>query len=61
MDKLKTLRQARNLTQAELAKLLSVDRTTVTQWECGRSLPRASKLIELAKVLKCDVDSLLRV
>lgn len=61
MGKLKALRQARNLTQAELAKLLGVDRTTVTQWECGKSLPRASKLIELARILKCDVDSLLRV
>lgn len=61
MDKLKALRQARNLTQAELAKLLGVDRTTVTQWECGKSLPRASKLIEIAKILKCDIDSLLRV
>ncbi len=60
MGKLKALRQARNLTQAELAKLLGVDRTTVTQWECGKSLPRASKLIEIAKILKCDVDSLLR-
>ncbi len=60
MDKLKALRQARNLTQAELAKLLGVDRTTVTQWECGKSLPRASKLIEIAKILKCDIDSLLR-
>lgn len=61
MDKLKALRQARNLTQAELAKLLGVDRTTVTQWECGKSLPRASKLIEIAKILKCDIDSLLRM
>ena len=61
MDKLKALRQARNLTQAELAKLLGVDRTTVTQWEYGKSLPRASKLIEIAKILKCDIDSLLRV
>ena len=60
MGKLKALRQARNLTQAELAKLLGVDRTTVTQWECGKSLPRASTLIEIAKILKCDVDSLLR-
>ena len=61
MSKLRALRQARNLTQAELAKLLDVDRTTVTQWEIGKNLPRAGTLIKLSRILKCDVDTLLRV
>ncbi|WP_295155277.1 helix-turn-helix transcriptional regulator [Selenomonas sp. AE3005] len=59
MLKLKELRKARNLTQAELAKLLDVDRTTVAQWENGVNMPRAKMLIKLAKIFKCKVDALL--
>ena len=59
MIKLKELRKARNLTQAELAKLLDVDRTTVAQWENGVNMPRAKMLIKLAKIFKCKVDALL--
>ena len=61
MSKLRSLRQARNLTQAELAKLLDVDRSTVAQWERGANMPRAEMLIKLAKVFKCKVDTLLCV
>jgi len=60
MNKLKALRQARNLTQEELAKLVDVDRTTVTQWENGKNYPRVDTLIKLAQVLRCNVDTLLR-
>lgn len=60
MNKLKALRQARNLTQAELAKLIDVDRTTVAQWEAGKNYPRVDTLIKLAQVLRCNVDTLLR-
>lgn len=59
MSNVKALRQARKLTQAELAKLLDVDRSTVSQWEIGKNMPRAGMLIKLAKILKCDVDTLL--
>ena len=47
------------LTQEELAKKLSVDRSTVTKWETEKSLPRAGVLIKLAEVLGCTVDELL--
>ena len=59
MNKLKELRKGKNLTQAELAKLLDVNRSTVAQWERGENMPRAKMLIEIAKIFKCKVDVLL--
>lgn len=56
-----TRRIDRGMTQAELAEMLAVDRTTVTKWETGQSLPRAELLPKLAQLLECTVDELLGV
>ena len=61
MNKLKELRKEKNLTQAELEKLLDVDRSTIAQWERGENMPRAKMLIRIAKLFKCKVDVLLCV
>lgn len=58
-EQIKELRKKRGLTQEELAKLLGVDRTTVTLWERGVNHPRITILPKLAKILHCTVDSLL--
>lgn len=47
------------MTQIELADKLSISRTTISMWETGDSLPRADKLLQLAKILDCTVDELL--
>ena len=60
MLNLKELRIKRNLLQKDIAKKLNVDRSTVTKWETGEAVPRADKLVELAKILKCSVDKLLK-
>lgn len=60
MEELKKFRTARGLTQDELARLLGVNRTTVTQWEAGTNHPRALMLVKVARILKCSVDDLLR-
>lgn len=43
-ENIRRLRKDAGLTQAELAQQLGVARSTVTQWECGWSMPRMSKL-----------------
>ena len=58
MQKLKSLREKRKLTQLELARRLSVDRTTITKWETTNAYPRAPMLPSIAKVLRCKVDAL---
>lgn len=58
MQKLKSLREKRKLSQIELARRLSVDRTTITKWETTNAYPRAPMLPSIAKVLRCKVDAL---
>jgi transcriptional regulator with XRE-family HTH domain len=60
-QRIKERRQQLSKTQAELAKLLDVDRSTIAQWERGENMPRAKMLIRLAKIFKCKVDALLCV
>lgn len=58
MRSVKALREAKKLTQSELAAQLNVGQTTVAMWETGYSFPRADKLPELAKILGCRIDDL---
>lgn len=53
------LREKARKTQTEIAERLDVDKSTVSKWETGGSLPRAATLIKLAEVLNCTVDELL--
>jgi transcriptional regulator with XRE-family HTH domain len=52
------LRLNKSLTQGQLAALLEVDQTAVSQWETGVSAPRSDKLPELARILGCTIDEL---
>ncbi|OQQ20365.1 RNA polymerase subunit sigma-24 [Streptomyces sp. M41(2017)] len=45
------LREARGLTQAELASRLGVSRSTVRSWETGRTTPRGRKLEAYVRLL----------
>lgn len=57
---IKNLRVSRGLTQEMLAVQVDVERSTVAMWESGVSKPRADTLVQLAKVLDCTVDDLLK-
>lgn len=59
MNKIKAKRKQVHLTQHELSIEMNVARSTVAMWEIGKSVPRASKLKKLAKILKCDVIDLI--
>ena len=52
-------RKSKNLTQSELAQLLFITDRAVSKWECGRSLPDSSIMLELCKVLGISVNELL--
>lgn len=58
-DNLKAARQARAISQEELASRLHVVRQTVSKWEQGRSVPDADTLVRISEVLECDVATLL--
>ena len=52
-------RKAKNLTQLQLAERLYVTDRAVSKWECGRSLPDSSIMLELCEALDISVNELL--
>ena len=58
--RLKEMRLKANMTQTELCYKLNVGQNTISQWETGERTPRAEKLIQLAEVLNCTIDELLK-
>jgi len=59
--RIRTLRTQLGLTQAALARALSVSRASVSQWEAGVSLPRGANQRNLAKFLGLSVGQLLSI
>ena len=55
---LRAIREAKNLSQEQLACALKVDRSTVTKWETGDAYPRGEMLTKLADLLHCSIDEL---
>ena len=60
-QKIKKLREARNWSQAELARRVDVTRNGVNSWEQGLSMPSPACLGELAKVFSVSTDYLLGI
>ena len=56
---IKTFRERRGISQAELARLLSVSQQTVSGWERGAKNPRLEKLPSLANLLGCSIADLI--
>lgn len=56
---IRSARLRANLSQAELAKILSKSQTTVAAWETGRSQPDASTIRLLCETLDVSADYLL--
>ena len=50
-DRIKQAREAKQLTQGALAKLLGISRTAITQWEAGLTFPSYEKAWDMAKLL----------
>ena len=58
-DKLSKLRKNNNMSQEQLADKLGVSRQAVSKWESGISFPDMAKIIELCKILNCNMEDLL--
>ena len=52
-------RKEKGLTQIELADKLNITDRAVSKWECGKSLPDSSIMLELCKILDITVNELL--
>ena len=52
-------RQAKGLTQAELAEILGIGNDAVSLMERGTIVPSVTRLIELAEIFECEAADLL--
>ena len=59
IERLKQLREAKNLTQLRLAMELNVSQETISGYEIGKAVPPAEMLVKLADTLDTSVDYLL--
>ena len=57
-ERLKDLREEKNLTQKKLADMLSLSKNSICEYEKGRSEPSILTLIKLADILDCSIDYL---
>ena len=55
----KYYRKEANLSQKSASIALRVERSTVTKWETGKSLPNAALLPDIARLYKCSIGDLL--
>lgn len=58
--KLREIRKARGLTQAELAEITNINRVTIARYELGLIKPGADNLVKLTNALQCTADELLQ-
>ena len=59
MQRLKELREERNISQYELADAVQTSRTNIGRWERGVNDPSSAQVIKLAEYFGCTTDYLL--
>lgn len=58
-EKIKELRKAAGLSQAELARRLDVTRSSVNAWEMGLSAPTTQYVVGMCKLFRVSADYIL--
>lgn len=53
-------RKKAGLNQVDAAKVLGVTQGAISMWENGRTKPRSTQIVEIAKLYGVTVDELLR-
>lgn len=59
MNRIKELRKARKMSQAVLADILGVTRSTVSMWEIDKSEPDADMFVRIADLFGVSTDDVL--
>ncbi len=55
---IKVKRKEKKLSQSELAQMIGVNQTAVSQWERGATMPTLDKAARIANALGCTIDEL---
>lgn len=59
-ENLSRLRREAGYTQESLAEAMGVSRQAVSKWESAQAMPEAATLVDLADLLGCTLDQLMR-
>lgn len=59
-ENLSKLRRRAGYTQESLAEVMGISRQAVSKWESGQAMPEAAALVDLADLLGCSLDQLMR-
>ena len=55
-QQLRKLREAKKLTQKEIAEKLNIDRSTYAYWEGAKTEPSIKHLVKLSKIYNVTID-----
>ncbi|MGN0487071.1 MAG: helix-turn-helix domain-containing protein [Acutalibacteraceae bacterium] len=58
--KIASLRNAKKMSQSDLAEKLDVSRQSVSKWETGASVPELDKLITMSDIFNISIDELVK-
>ena len=58
-ERLKKLREEKNILSKDLASIINVEPSTITNWEKGNRSPKGDMLIRIADYFDCSIDYLL--
>lgn len=58
MNRIRDLREDRDLRQSDLAKMVGIDQRTISNYETGKSNPDSDALIRLADFFNVSIDYL---
>ena len=61
LNRIKVVMADRMVTNSYLCNMLDKDPATISRWVTNRTQPTLENLIEIAKVLKCDIGDLVRM
>ena len=59
MNRIRDIRQAKGMTQQELAGRLGMDQSTVSGYETGKVELSLAKAVKIADILECELYDLL--
>jgi len=58
--KIKNARNKKQMTQQELAEILTISRSAISNWEGGRNYPDLDMIVQLSDILDISLNTLLR-
>lgn len=58
-ERLKYFRNKKGISQVDLAKVIDVERTTISMYETARAVPRISNLVDICNALNITPNDLL--